>query len=196
LSGDEILDNTELIQDYVNTLHKDPRGNEEDLSSPAELASWLATHDLARPNVKAGPADLQQAKELREALRLLLLAHNETEVDEAAAQEVLDRVARKARVELRFEDEGPALVPAAAGVNGALGRIIVAVHGAVADGSWTRLKACRAHDCEWAFIDTAKNQSRAWCSMRSCGNREKARAYRRRHAHRGSDGPAGKAGAS
>ena len=68
------------------------------------------------------------------------------------------------------------------GVTGALGRVIIAVHDAVADGSWQRLKACRARDCEWAFIDTAKNQSRAWCSMRSCGNREKARAYRRRHA--------------
>ncbi len=188
--------NSELIQDYVNTLHKDPHGDEEDLSSPAQLASWLAAHDLAGPNVRAGAADLRQAKELREALRLLLLAHNETEVDEAAAQAVLDRVARKARVELRFEGEGPMLVPAAAGVPGALGRIIVAVHDAVADGTWTRLKACRAHDCEWAFIDTAKNQSRAWCSMSSCGNREKARAYRRRHAHRASDGRTGKAGTS
>jgi predicted RNA-binding Zn ribbon-like protein len=84
---------------------------------------------------------------------------------------------------LRFADGGPALVPAAAGVAGALGRIVAAVQGAVADGSWRRLKACRARDCEWAFIDNAKNKSRAWCSMRSCGNREKARAYRARHRH-------------
>jgi len=45
------------------------------------------------------------------------------------------------------------------------------------------MKACRADDCKWAFLDTAKNQSRAWCSMSSCGNREKMRAYRARHAH-------------
>ena len=172
-----------LIQDFVNTLHKDPVGDEEDLSSPAALASWLAANGLASPKVRTTAAELRQAKELREALRVLLLAHNEVEVDEASAEAVLDRVARKARVELRFEGDGPELVPVAAGVAGALGRIVAAVHGAVADGSWQRLKACRASDCEWAFIDNAKNQSRAWCSMRSCGNREKARAFRRRHAH-------------
>ncbi len=176
------MSNTELIQDYVNTLHKDIHGDEEDLVTPRELASWLAARDLVRPNVSAGAADLRQAKELREALRTLLLAKNEIEVDEAPAQAVLDRVARKAHVELRFEDGAPALVPTAAGIPGALGRIVAAVHAAVADGSWQRLKACRCRDCEWAFIDTAKNQSRAWCSMRSCGNREKARAYRKRHA--------------
>ena len=179
----KLANTTELIQDYVNTLHKDIHGDEEDLSSPAQLTSWLAAHDLADPNARSGAGELRQAKELREALRTLLLAKNEVEVDEAPAQAVLDRIACKARVGLRFEHGEPALVPAAPGVAGALGRIVVAVHDAVADGSWQRLKACRCRDCEWAFIDTAKNQSRAWCSMRSCGNREKARAYRKRHAH-------------
>ena len=183
MNGDEILDNSKLIQDYVNTLHKDIHGDEEELATPTHLASWLAAHHLAEPDVQAGAADLRQAKELREALRTLLLAKNEVEVDETPAQAVLDRMACKAHVGLRFENGEPALVPTAEGATGALGRIVVAVHDAVADGSWQRLKACRCRDCEWAFIDTAKNQSRAWCSMRSCGNREKARAYRRRQAH-------------
>jgi predicted RNA-binding Zn ribbon-like protein len=178
-----MVTNSELIQDYVNTLHKDIHGDEEELSTPAELASWLGARGLVGPDAKATATELRQAKELREALRTLLLGHNEIEVDEVAAHAVLDRLARKAHVELRFEVEGPELAAAAAGVTGALGRVIIAVHDAVADGSWQRLKACRCRDCEWAFIDTAKNQSRAWCSMRSCGNREKARAYRRRHAH-------------
>jgi predicted RNA-binding Zn ribbon-like protein len=183
LNGDEILDNTKLIQDYVNTLHKDIHGDEEELTTPAQLASWLAVHGLVGSDARATAAELRQAKEVREAIRTLLLAHNEIEVDEAAAHAVLDQAARKARVELRFAVDGPELASAAAGVTGGLGRVIIAVHDAVADGSWQRLKACRARDCEWAFVDTAKNQSRAWCSMRSCGNREKARAYRRRQAH-------------
>ena len=112
---------------------------------------------------------------------MLLLANNGEDVDVAAAYAALDRAARGARVELCWADEGPVLVPAAPGVTGALGQIVVAVQAAIADGSWQRLKACRARDCEWAFIDNAKNQSRAWCSMSSCGNREKARAHRARH---------------
>jgi predicted RNA-binding Zn ribbon-like protein len=66
-------------------------------------------------------------------------------------------------------------------VRGALGRILAEVFAGMADGTWERLKACRADGCRWAFLDTAKNRSRAWCSMQSCGNRAKVAAYRERH---------------
>jgi predicted RNA-binding Zn ribbon-like protein len=171
----------ELICDFVNTLHKDPAGDEEALVAPAALAGWLARRGLLRRR-RATATELARAIELREALRILLLEHNDVDVDSAAAWRVLDDAARRARIELRFEVGTPKLVPQAAGVAGALGQIVAAVHVAVADGSWPRIKACRAADCEWAFVDNARNQSRAWCSMRSCGNREKARAFRRRHA--------------
>ena len=52
----------------------------------------------------------------------------------------------------------------------------------VADGVWDRLKVCRAEDCRWAFHDSSRNHSRAWCSMSDCGNRAKARAYRARQS--------------
>jgi len=71
--------------------------------------------------------------------------------------------------------------PAAAGVRGALGHILAEVCAEMADGTWERMKACRADDCKFAFLDTAKNRSRAWCSMQSCGNRAKVAAYRERH---------------
>lgn len=172
--------NNELILDFVNTLHKDPAGDEEELSSATALAAWLSARGLLDAG-RATSAELVRAKELREALRRLLLANNDVEADTAAAYVVVDDAARRGRVELRFAGGGPELVPAASGVAGALGGIVAAVSAAVADGSWVRLKACRAKDCEWAFVDNARNQSRAWCSMRSCGNREKARAFRRRH---------------
>jgi predicted RNA-binding Zn ribbon-like protein len=172
---------SELIRDFVNTLHKDLAGDEEELPSPAALAEWLSGRGLLEGK-RATATEFARAIALREALRVLLLANNAVDVETADAYRVLDEAARRGRVELRFAAGEPALVPAAAGVSGALGRIVAVVHGAVADGSWIRLKACRAEDCEWAFIDNARNQSRAWCSMRSCGNREKARAFRRRHA--------------
>src|SRR5262249_17426307 len=175
-----MVNSSDLISDFVNTLHKDPRGDVEHLATPAALADWLNTNHLLEGG-RATRGDLARAVELRDALRTLLLANNEVAVDTAAAWKVLDDVARRGRVELRFSAGAPELVPAAAGVPGALGRVVAAVHGAVADGSWQRLKACRAEGCEWAFVDHARNQSRAWCSMRSCGNRQKARTFRRRH---------------
>ena len=62
----------------------------------------------------------------------------------------------------------------------ALARILVVVLESMADGTWHRLKTCRSETCEWVFYDSSKNHSAAWCSMRVCGNRQKARRYRSR----------------
>ena len=95
----------------------------------------------------------------------------------------LDAAARRARVQLRFREEaGTVLEPDAGGVDGALGRLLAIVHASIADGTWSRLKACREHTCEWAFYDHTKNRSGAWCNMGVCGNRAKARAFRERRA--------------
>ena len=47
------------------------------------------------------------------------------------------------------------------------------------------LRECNGIECKWLFVDTSKNRTRQWCSMRSCGNREKARRHykRRRSQH-------------
>ena len=47
-------------------------------------------------------------------------------------------------------------------------------------GSWERFKICPADDCLRAFFDRSRNRSRTWCSMQVCGNREKARTFRKR----------------
>ncbi len=173
----------EVIRDFVNT--RDLLAGEETLATPALLVAWCASRGLIDETAKASAADLRRAIELREALRQLLLANTGVEVDNVPAFEVLDRAARRARIELSFEECAGRLAPAATGVAAALGQIVIGVHTAMADGSWERLKGCRASDCEWAFIDHAKNHSRAWCSMRSCGNREKARAFRERQREAG-----------
>ena len=166
----------ELIADFVNTLDE----GEEAFATPADLSRWLVEHGLAAEPLRASRADVDETKAVREALRTLLLANNDVPVDVDGATAILDDAARQARVELRFVDGAPVLVVGAAGVRGALGRILAAVQEMTAEDTWARLKACRARDCEWAFVDNAKNQSRAWCSMRSCGNREKARVFRER----------------
>jgi len=173
------VETTELIRDFVNT--RELLADAEELRTPADLGSWLERRGLLEPGLEPSAADLRRALDLREALRLLLLGNTGLDVPRDGAYEVLGRAARRARVELAFGGSGSELVPAADGVDGGLGRILAAVHSARGDGSWQRLKACRASDCRWAFVDTARNHSRAWCSMASCGNREKARAFRERH---------------
>jgi predicted RNA-binding Zn ribbon-like protein len=47
-----------------------------------------------------------------------------------------------------------------------------------------KVRECEAGNCYWLFLDNSRNRSRRWCSMSSCGNREKARRhYRRQHSH-------------
>ena len=126
---------------------------------------------------------LAEAIRVREAIRDLLAARSGLTADVPAATAELDGASTRARLAVRFVDGESRLEPAAGGARGAVGRIVAEVSQGMADGTWERMKACRAEDCRWAFLDTAKNRSRAWCSMKSCGNREKVRAYRERHHH-------------
>ena len=140
------------------------------------LPDWLRERGLA-----GATGELEQAERVREALRALLLDHNGIEANVAAAGVTLAEASRAARLELRIAAGGPRLVPAAAGLDAELGALVALVAAAVADGSWSRLKACRAESCRWAFYDGARNRSRRWCSMAVCGNRAKAQRYRERH---------------
>jgi predicted RNA-binding Zn ribbon-like protein len=169
-----------LVVDFVNTL--DLRPFQEDLDSPEALETWFAERELVEPGFHATERDFAEAIELREALRTLLAAKNGVPGDVAAASAVLDSVARDSDLAVRFTPEGLQIEPCLDACGGALGRILATVATAMADGTWTRMKGCRAEDCKWAFVDEARNQSRAWCSMSSCGNRHKAREYRARHA--------------
>jgi predicted RNA-binding Zn ribbon-like protein len=170
----------ELVRQFVNTL--DLETGEEELATAADLGAWLRHRELLAGGSSTSERDRCRAIELREALRALLVANNGGG-DAGDALAVLDRAARRAGVELRFPERSRAeLRPAAAGVDAALGRLLAIVAEAMTLGTWARLKACRAEGCRWAFYDRARNRSRAWCSMAVCGNRTKARTYRRRRA--------------
>jgi predicted RNA-binding Zn ribbon-like protein len=47
-----------------------------------------------------------------------------------------------------------------------------------------RVRECGDAECGWLFLDTSRNRTRRWCSMLSCGNRNKARSFYRRSARR------------
>jgi predicted RNA-binding Zn ribbon-like protein len=172
----------ERVRQFVNTREI---GHVTDrIDGPRALAAWLEEQRLALPGIRATRADVANAHALREALRAMLVAHNEGPRPSATedACRVLDEAARRAQLRLRFTgDGGASLTPQAGGVSGALGRLVAIVHDSIAQGTWSRLKACREHECEWAFYDHTKNRSGAWCSMETCGNRAKARSFRERH---------------
>jgi predicted RNA-binding Zn ribbon-like protein len=163
-----------LVQAFVNTV--DREHGPDLLDDVAGLEHWLERRMLP---AAVEPGDLERARELREALRSLLLANN-GEPRDPGAQATLERAARRAKLEPAFPPDGAALVPRADGVDAALGRILAAAFTAMLDASWARLKACPRDVCGWAFYDRSTNASATWCSMRVCGGRVKAGAYYRR----------------
>jgi predicted RNA-binding Zn ribbon-like protein len=168
-----------LLRDFVNTY--DVQYDIDEFGAPSDLSGWLTEHGLAAPGLRADEADLGLAVQLREALRAAMFDHQEVL---AELEDLLTALP------LRLSLDGPALVPVHGGARGALAGIAAAVAAGTADGTWQRLKVCRAADCGRAFLDTSKNHSRTWCSMRMCGNRTKTRAYRaRRRLDEGVDDP-------
>ena len=149
--------------------------NSVDLTHDREwLADWLD-----KEGVRVTDGALRRARKVREAVRELLYANNR-HAGERDPHPVLERAAVAAKLSLDFRT--PGLVARAPGVDGAIGRVLAVVYASMRDGTFSRLKACRNHDCRWAFYDYSKNRSASWCSMQLCGNRTKTRAYRRRHA--------------
>lgn len=69
-------------------------------------------------------------------------------------------------------DEAPAIA--------ALGPVAWAAVDLLEKAALDRLKECPGERCGWLFLDTSKNRSRAWCSMKTCGNAAKVKRYRQR----------------
>ena len=168
-----------LVQRFVNSV--DVESGEDELSSPDALRDWLAERGLMDAGGSVSPADLKRAVDVREGLRAVLLQNNGLPLDEERIER-LDRAVRRAGVRVRFvPGRDPELVPDAEGVDGAIARLMAIVAAAVEHDRWERLKACPREQCEWAFYDKSKNRSGRWCTMDSCGNIEKAKAFRERH---------------
>jgi predicted RNA-binding Zn ribbon-like protein len=167
-----------LVQRFVNSV--DLENGEDELTSPEALRAWLAERGLMTGADPVTRADLRRALDVREGLRALLLANNGQPFDTDQVDR-LDRAVARAGVRMRFRPGAePALEPEQGGVDGALARLMAIVSGAVEQGRWERLKACRRDPCFWAFFDNSKNRSGRWCRMEDCGNIEKARAFRER----------------
>jgi predicted RNA-binding Zn ribbon-like protein len=132
------------------------------------LPDWLAERGLGR--------ELDRARELREALRALVLANNGFP---ASPDDLRIANAAAARVSLRVDGERTVHLDGA----DAIDDVVAIALRAMLDGSWVRLKACR--NCHWSFYDYSPNRSATWCSMQLCGNRSKTRAYRKRRTRSG-----------
>jgi len=167
-----------LVQAYVNTV--DIQDGPEQLADPNTLETWLVAKGLMEPGQQVTEADLKHAIAVREAIRGVIGANSGGTIYPLDIA-ILNEAATASRLRARFGADGKArLEPEAGGVAGAMGRMVAAVFTAMADEDWSRLKLCSSPACRWAFFDRSRNHSSRWCTMASCGNRQKARRFRQR----------------
>lgn len=182
------------VQSFINTVELTE--GEDAIATATGLRSWLRAHGLSVPDRLVDERSVAAAIDLREALRNLLDCKDEPPGEPRARQaaRALDVLARRHPIRVRFAlDEAPRLEAAAGGFEGALATILADAATAVGDGTWARFKTCHNDGCRWAFYDGSKNRTGAWCSMASCGNRMKGRAFRERRRATAPGGPTSRA---
>ncbi|MEV5748013.1 ABATE domain-containing protein [Actinoallomurus sp. NPDC052308] len=174
--------------DLVNTIRDRKLGGRETLRTPADLAAWLRTADLPGD---AGDADLRAVRRLREAIDLLAFP-DVSAADRGAVAEVDDALPRTAREavdlvnaaiaaappvpRLALDDAGrPVAAPREETTAAAMARLAVDAIGLLTGDDL--LRVCAAPDCGVRFVDRSPARNRQWCSMRRCGNRNKARRH-------------------
>lgn len=172
----------ELLRRFLS-LHDHEPGNPDSLPPDEEsLRWWLADSALVPAGTPLSDDDLRWALEVRAALVEKVREHMDHPRN-ADAIELLDRAATRTGLRLCFgcSDDRPIHVDEE-GVLGAVGDLLGAAFLAELDGRWDRFRICGDPGCSAVFYDHSRNRSGKWCSMATCGNRAKVRAFRERAA--------------
>jgi hypothetical protein len=168
----------EVLQRFINLHDHDAEGRT--IPPPAEmLRAFLVGRGLITEKERFTEADRETALRLAQAFRALIRTNEDEPLGEDEVR-VIDDASERAGLHPHFAYGDPVLVPARGGTAGAFGELVAIAFLARFDGTWEHLKECANDDCRATFFDRSKNHSGKWCSMESCGNRAKVRAWRER----------------
>lgn len=172
----------EVLRAFL-ALHDHEAGNPDSLPPDTDtLRWWLETSGQLPRRARITDADLRWALAVRAAL-VAKVRETMGEPRDADASDVLNRAATRTGLRPCFgcPDDRPINVDAE-GVVGAIGALLGAAFIAELEGRWERFRVCGNPGCSEVFYDDSRNRSRKWCSMATCGNRAKVRAFRERQA--------------
>ncbi len=182
---------------FTNTVewHTGPQP-EERLTTYSDLLSWsrragiLTAGEAAQleREGKRRPAEageiLRRALEFREALFRTLRSAVQVQRPASDDLAVLNRVLSEALARIGIAPEGqgftwtwrdPSPTPELI-----LWRVATSAAELLVSSDLDRVRVCADERCGWLFLDTSRNRSRRWCSMKDCGNRAKARRHYQR----------------
>ncbi|MFH9587950.1 CGNR zinc finger domain-containing protein [Streptomyces luteogriseus] len=155
----------------------------EVLHEPADLVTWAGRSRLPDGlDLTVTAEELERARTLRDAVFLLAADRAHGRPLRAAQLDVVNAAAAAPPLVARIAPDGTR-----AWAPGATGTQLLATVARDAIDLFTgphadRVRECGAHNCHLLFVDTSRPGRRRWCAMEHCGNREKVRAHRARHA--------------
>jgi predicted RNA-binding Zn ribbon-like protein len=174
----EIVGNA-LCLDLANTVNARPVAQWDVLATPDAAVAWSGAVGHPVDDSPAGDeGELAAIRALRELIYRVFgsLAHGRP-----PAEDDLDALAAEYSVavangSLRNVDGTYRLSwPEPRTLQQLRWEVVVSSMDLLTQGRLDRLGECPS--CGWLFLDTSKNRRRRWCSMATCGSRDKARRY-------------------
>jgi predicted RNA-binding Zn ribbon-like protein len=162
-----------LATSFTATLTERRGEPVERIPVPHRLVDWLAVNGLAVDSCT--PAQLDLARELREAIHAAATAAALQDALPASAVQVINDCSARGRAAAVLTSEGKRrwrLSPDSR-VEDALSVIAADAIGILSGERDGKLALCASPTCRAAFFDTSQSRTRKWCEMNTCGNRQK-----------------------
>ena len=172
------------LTNTVFTRHM-PTEDNDLLNAPQDVGNWLQFAGLAtsaQANAISGildPEFLENIRKLREASFLVFNALAGEKPPASDALGLLFALAAEGFAAHRLSPRATSTTPEIAHFDDPKG--IAAFLAAISVEAFIVLPRQRLHACPrcgWLFVDTSRGGRRRWCSMQTCGNREKASRHR------------------
>lgn len=173
-----------LCLDFANTVNARPVAQRDWLATAGEAATWARAvgHPISGAAREVEDA-LPAARDLREATFRVFQPLTRAGDPPPADTDVLLATYAEGVAHARLDpaDGGFALSwPGPRRPLALLWEVAASAVELLTRGPLDRLGECPS--CCWLFLDTSKNRRRRWCSMATCGSRDKARRYYLSHA--------------
>jgi predicted RNA-binding Zn ribbon-like protein len=171
-----------LCLDFAHTGDMGYGPRFERLTVPPELKRWLFLCPLRLTGVKITPQDLDRAKMLRGAIWRVaesVLGHTAPAV---ADIRLINYLACQPSLAKKLDLEAKSArwhYPTAAAALATIAQDAVELFGDKVQRG--RLSRCENPGCKVVFYDNSRPGLRRWCASNRCGDRLRARLYRKRH---------------
>lgn len=182
-----------LCLDFANTINSRREPEHDYLTMYSDLVDWAGKVEILSPqqiktlkqravqNARDAERAIEEGRTLREMIyRVFSVIANQSRPNaddldalthlygEAIANGSLVKAGDHYEMNWKIDESFNAL----------LWQIIASAVKLLASERLSQVKECPG--CGWLFLDTSKNGSRRWCSMNTCGARDKMRRYHAR----------------